>query len=88
MEARAISGLFLSILPIIILIAAVVLFLCVVIGHALTRQLIRPIEEMAENLEDGNAKPVYKELDPFADTIRKQHENILRQMCLTNYVIQ
>lgn len=77
MQARAISGIFLTILPIIILIAAAILFLCVVLGHALTRQLLKPIEEMAENLEDGNAKPVYKELEPFADTIRKQHENIL-----------
>lgn len=77
MQASAISGIFLSILPIIVLIAAVVLFLCVILGHALTRQLLKPIEEMAENLADGNAKPVYSELEPFADTIRKQHENIL-----------
>lgn len=77
MQASAIIGIFLTILPIIVLIAVVILFLCIVLGHALTGQLLRSIEEMAENLEDGNAKMVYKELEPFADTIRKQHENIL-----------
>lgn len=32
---------------------------------------------MAENLDDSSQEPAYKELVPFADKIRLQHENIL-----------
>jgi two-component system phosphate regulon sensor histidine kinase PhoR len=32
---------------------------------------------MAEHLDDGSRSPAYRELEPFADKIRNQHENIL-----------
>ena len=54
-----------------------VLLVCVLIGHLLTGQLMKPIEEMAEHLDDGSRSPAYRELEPFADKIRNQHENIL-----------
>lgn len=43
----------------------------------MTKQLLHPIERLAENMEDTIEEPVYKELVPFVNTIRKQHENIL-----------
>ena len=46
-------------------------------GTFLTKQLLHPIERLAENMEDTIEEPVYKELVPFVNTIRKQHENIL-----------
>ena len=46
-------------------------------AHFLTKQLLHPIERLAENMEDTIEEPVYKELVPFVNTIRKQHENIL-----------
>ncbi len=76
-QARAITSVLLTALPVIGTIAAVILLVCVLIGHLLTGQLLRPIGEMAENLEDGERIPVYKELEPFARKIRSQHESIL-----------
>lgn len=76
-EVKSIAGLFLTALPVISLIAAAVLVFCILIGHALTGKLVRPIEQMAEDLGDGGRTPAYRELKPFVDKIRVQHENIL-----------
>lgn len=54
-----------------------VLVLCMAISKMLARQFIVPIEDMAEHLEDSNFEAPYKELEPFTETIRKQHADIL-----------
>lgn len=47
----------------------------------MTRSLVRTISVIAENINkaEGNIKTtgVYKELEPFIETTRSQHENIL-----------
>ncbi len=75
-QARTIGNVLFAALPVVGGIVIVILLGCVLIGHMLTGQLMRPLEVMAENLDDGSA-PAYKELEPFADKIRSQHENIL-----------
>lgn len=77
MEARSPFSIVFSVLPVMMFILVVVIILCVVLADYLTRQLIRPIETMANNLEDIGNEKVYKELVPFLNTIRAQHENIL-----------
>ena len=76
-NARSIWSVFLSALPLIILIMGIIIAICVTISHLLTRQLIAPIEEMAGNLEDSNFEAPYIELTPFANMIRAQHTDIL-----------
>lgn len=76
-QAITLTSVIIAALPVIGILSVVILLICILIGHLLTRQLMKPIEEMAEHLDDGNSKPVYKELEPFADKIRYQHENIL-----------
>ncbi len=76
-QARTIASVLTAALPVIAAIAAVILLGCVLIGHLLTGQLMRPIEEMAENLDDVSRVPAYRELEPFAEKIRSQHENVL-----------
>lgn len=75
-QARNISSVFITMLPAILAICLLIIIICTLIGHLLTRQLMRPIEEMAENLDEISV-PAYKELEPFADKIRSQHEKIL-----------
>lgn len=76
-QARAISSVLLASLPVILVIIAVILAICTILGHLLTAQLLKPIDLMAEQLESRIEIPVYKELEPFAVKIRSQHENIL-----------
>ncbi len=76
-KAQSIWYVFFSAAPAIIGIVAVLIGISVVLSHLLTKQLIRPIETMVENMEEGAAVPPYKELVPFANMIRKQHTDIL-----------
>lgn len=76
-EAENIQSVFVAALPIITVIIVVILVVCVILSHLLTRQLIAPIETMAQNMEDVGANPPYRELVPFANMIRQQHTDIL-----------
>ncbi|MDO4459943.1 MAG: ATP-binding protein [Clostridia bacterium] len=76
-EARTLVSTFMASVPALLMIAAIILMLCISLGHFLTVQLIKPINEMAESLDSNTPSPVYSELEPFAHKIRTQHENIL-----------
>ncbi|MBQ3559894.1 MAG: two-component sensor histidine kinase [Agathobacter sp.] len=75
------ASIFMNAMPIVLVITILVTVLCVVLADYLTKQLINPIASIANRLDDvegGNATTeVYKELEPFVQTIRMQHENIL-----------
>ncbi|MGM9912338.1 ATP-binding protein [Floccifex sp.] len=75
--AKTITSIFLSLVPYILLILLLILFVCFFLSHYLTKQLLEPINHMAENLDNPIEEPAYKELVPFANKIRSQHENIL-----------
>lgn len=77
-QARSIWSVFLTAAPMIVGILMLIMVVCVLLAHLLTGQLLQPIEIMAENMEDTSKTPAYKELVPFVNTIRAQHENILR----------
>ncbi|TGY95076.1 two-component sensor histidine kinase [Petralouisia muris] len=63
-----------------VLIAVLSLFsvlLCGILSRYLTKRLLSPIEKLASNLDGGHQESVYEEIQPFIQTIRKQHFNIL-----------
>ncbi|MGN0266723.1 MAG: ATP-binding protein [Lachnospiraceae bacterium] len=76
-RARSLISVFFSAFPVMLLILLVILGLCLTLSHLLTRQLLEPIREMAEDLENVPATSTYSELSPFLDRIREQHEDIL-----------
>lgn len=76
-EAGSIWSVFLAVSPMIMLIVIIIVVVCIALSHMLTRQLIAPIEKMAQNMEDASMEPPYRELVPFASMIRKQHTDIL-----------
>ncbi len=76
-DVCSISSVFVTAFPAILLIAVVIILLCALIARFLTRKLLAPIDQLAEHIEDVSHTPVYKELIPFVNTIRSQHENIL-----------
>lgn len=76
-NAQSLWSVFMSVAPIIALIILLIIAICVVISHLLTKQLLRPIEMMAENLENADYESPYKELDPLTEMLRTQHTDIL-----------
>ena len=76
-DAKSLWSIFISSAPLILAIVLFVVIICVIISHFLTKQLVRPVEIMAERIEDTEYETPYKELEPFEKTIRAQHADIL-----------
>lgn len=67
-----------SAFPWIVLVVALIIVVSIVISQYLTEKLVKPIEEMTVDIDSYNNKTIYKELVPFMNTIRAQHEDILK----------
>lgn len=76
-EARSLTSVFMQVFPIMLGVIIVIIMGCILISNLLTKQLMLPIKEMAENIDDVPSESVYKELSPFIERIREQHEDIL-----------
>ena len=76
-QARSMQSVFMAAGPVVFVIALFVFGVCILLGHLLTAQLIAPIDQMAEHLDEPGSVSVYRELEPFAQKIRSQHEKIL-----------
>ncbi|MCR4694754.1 MAG: two-component sensor histidine kinase [Pseudobutyrivibrio sp.] len=77
MDAQSLWSVFVSVAPVITLIIFIIIAVCVVISHLLTKQLLKPIEIMVSNLENSDYESPYKELDPLSDMLRTQHTDVL-----------
>lgn len=77
-ESGSIWALFATILPWIVGIGAGLILVGLVLSHYLTKQLLEPIERMANDMEHMDSMTVYKEMVPFTEKIRRQHEDIMK----------
>lgn len=78
MMADSLWAVFLSAAPFILLIVLFVVCVCVALSYYLTKQLVEPIEKMADKLNDADVVSPYRELEPFLGMLRLQHADILR----------
>lgn len=76
-EARSINSVFLAAAPVLVVIILLIFAGCILLSHLLTAQLIAPIEDVAQHLDEPGRLVTYRELEPFAREIRAQHEKIL-----------
>ncbi|MCR5785421.1 MAG: two-component sensor histidine kinase [Eubacterium sp.] len=76
-NAKSIWSVFLKVAPIALFIIVCIISICVVLSHLLTKQLLKPIEMMARNIQDADYEAPYKELEPFSEIIKRQHADIL-----------
>ncbi len=76
-DVSNVLSIFASIIPVLVLIVLVIILISAVVARVLTGQLLAPINNIAQDMENLNGTPVYEELVPFVDTIRTQHEDIL-----------
>ena len=77
-ETGSVLSIVQGMLPIIAVMVVILFVICTFLGRLLTDSLLRPIEQMAENMDYVNEIAVYQEMEPFIDTIRRQHEDILK----------
>lgn len=78
-DAASIFGIINNIIPIIILVFLVILLIIIICAKFITSRLIQPIINLTNYTNDiGCSQPIYTELLPFINTIRMQHEDILK----------
>jgi len=73
----------------ILLVVAAVMLISIVFSVMLTKSLVKPIEKMAENLDDIDKEVPYKELKPFAVAVKnyqlqKERHALIRQEFTAN----
>lgn len=76
-EAHSVFAVMFSALPGIIGMALLLTCVSFLVSHYLTAAVIKPIDEMASDMDHINEEKSYPELIPFARKIRTQHEEIL-----------
>lgn len=77
-EVSSMTGILISTVPRLVVLSVLLFVACVLLSHALTKSIVKPIEELAQNLEGPAMYHVYEELEPYVTTIRTQHEDIIR----------
>lgn len=77
-EADNIVSIFANVAPVMLEITVMLFILCLVLSHFLTRSIVQPIEQMAQDMEHMKTVKTYEELQPFVTTINRQHEDIVR----------
>ncbi len=77
-EAGSLLSVFGRAVPMIAVIVVLLVILCGVAAHMMTKGILAPIEQMAADLSHPEEVKIYNELVPFADTIKRQHEDIMK----------
>ena len=77
-EADSMWKIFSDALPVMGITLAILIFLCLLVSRFLTASLLKPIKQIAENMDKLGEPNTYEELTPFIATIQKQHEDILK----------
>lgn len=75
MEAQNFFSIYNDALPAILVCCMLILLISVLAAFLFTRQLIRPIQTMADNLDNVEKNVPYKELEPFAKAIVLDQKN-------------
>lgn len=77
-EASNILNIYMRSAPLILMVMALMIGLCLYAARMLTARLLRPIEQMTAHLDSLSGVARYPELEPFMDMIEKQHGEILK----------
>ena len=82
-QSRGLTSLFFSMIPVILIGILVLLVVCSIIAHLITKRIVAPIEKMSSDLDEFEQfqdAVMYDELKPFAYKIWKQHDDIRNQV--------
>lgn len=77
-ETHSIMSVFAAAIPVLIIILVILIAFCAILARFCTKSVLRPIEEMAAHMDRISEYPVYKEMQPFVQAIRKQHDEIIQ----------
>ncbi len=76
-ESHSIINIFLHAIPVIALAVLLLLIICYYSSYILTKNLVAPIESLAENISHPEQVCSYEELQPVIEHIQKQHMDVM-----------
>ena len=77
-ETNNVISMFLAAVPVMLIVMTILVLVTIIVTHYLTRNILKPIEQMANSLDDDTHIVAYKEMRPFIDMIQKQHADIVK----------
>lgn len=77
-ETNNVISMFLAAVPVMLVVMAILVCVTIIVTHYLTRNILKPIEQMANSLDDDTHIVAYREMRPFIDMIQKQHADIVK----------
>lgn len=77
-EAESAWSIFLRAMPLVGFITVIMMVATFFLARYLTKSIVAPIEQMANDMERMESVKTYEELQPFVDTIMNQHEDIMK----------
>lgn len=77
-EAESLFSIFASALPSLVMVTCILIVVSLALAHYLTAKLLEPIERLAEDMEGKDDYAEYEELAPLMETIRTQHQDIIK----------
>lgn len=76
-EADSILSVFLSAVPMLLLLLLILFVFCAFLGKICTKAILKPIDNMTKHMDDLSDVKVYTEMKPFVEAISKQHIEII-----------
>ncbi|MCD7840852.1 MAG: two-component sensor histidine kinase, partial [Lachnospiraceae bacterium] len=76
-DGSSVVGLYLHVLPIVLVVGVLCWVVCLLLASVLTRSILQPMQTLADNLDKPQTVPAYEELQPFLETIQQQHMDLL-----------
>ncbi len=77
-ESESLYSIFVSALPSLVMVTCILILVSMLLAHFLTGSLIKPIEKLAENMDDQGELTEYEELAPLINMIQEQHKDIIK----------
>ncbi len=77
-ESDSIVAVFANMVPFLLFIILFLFVICFVFSHLLTKSIVKPIRQMAQDMGKMETVTTYEELQPFVTMINRQHEDIVR----------
>jgi len=77
-EAHSIWSIYINSSPMFVFVVIGIVVICAWLSRYLTESIVKPIEELGNNMDEIKNIETYEELKPFIQTITNQHEAILK----------
>lgn len=77
-NSESITRIMVNTMTVVLVISIVIFASSALVSHLLTRRLMEPVEQMAENIMLVDENRVYDEMRPFVTMIKEQHVDIIK----------